>query len=106
MNAIVRQVVLEIPTLLVCLTCIIVAVIYWRQAPLSSLCVIIACSLTAVVLIFWYVAYNLFVYLLGGGSGVAAAGNTIFQVFWSVVRGVAMGLTVFAVYAGRKGNRE
>jgi hypothetical protein len=102
MIAIIRQVVLEIPTLLVCVACIIVAVIYWRQAPLSSLCVIIACSLTAVVLIFWAFAYDLFLYLFGA----AAAGNTIFQIFWSVVRGIAMGLTVFAVYAGRRGKHE
>jgi hypothetical protein len=102
MISIFRQMVLEIPTLLVCLVCIIVAVIYWRQAPLSSLCVIIACSLTAVVLIFWAFAYNLFLYMFG----TAVGGNTIFQIFWSIVRGIAMGLTVFAVYAGRKSNRE
>jgi hypothetical protein len=105
MIGIVRQVVLEFPTLLVCLACIIVAVIYWRQAPLSSLCVITACSLTAVVLIFWAVLYDLFLYVFSGVPGVASTGDTLFQIFWSVVRGVAMGLTVFAVYAGRKRNR-
>jgi len=105
MIPIIRQVILEIPTLLVCLACVIVAFVYWRRAPLSSLCVIVACGLTALILIFWAFAYKLFFFLFGGVPGLAAAGNTIFQIFWSIVRGVTMGLTVFAVYAGRKGNR-
>ncbi len=99
----VRQILTELPTLVVCLGAIVAALVYWRRVPASSLCVLLACGLTAIVLVIWPVAFDVVVYLLGGSAQARQAADFAFRVFWSVVRAIATALLVYAVYAGRKG---
>jgi hypothetical protein len=101
-----RQILIELPAILVLLACIVVAVVFWQRAPLSSLCIVLINIPTVVLLIVWPVAYHAVVNMLGGGSHAAGVTNLGFRVFWSVFRAVANGLLVFAVYAGRKSSDE
>ena len=101
-----RQILIELPTILVLLGCIVVAVVLWQRAPVSSLCIILINIPTVVLLIVWPVAYHAVMNMVGGDSHAAGVTDVGFRVFWSVFRAVANGLLVFAVYAGRKSGNE
>jgi hypothetical protein len=94
-----RQLGTEVPFILVLIGCIVTACIFWRRAPSSSLCVILACVFT-VVLLFMY-PFSWAIVLANGFQKIPGI-NTAFSVGWSIARGIATVLFVIAAYAGRK----
>ena len=94
-----RELLAEAPLVVVCIGCIVAAVVFWREAPLPSLYVVLACGFTLLLLIMYPVAWR-FARALGAQSVGTVA--TSFKICWSVARSASTILLVVAVYAGRK----
>lgn len=96
---ILRQLVTEIPLIMVCIGCIIAGFIFWKRAPSSSLYVVLACSFTLLLLVgypaTWWIARAY-------GAQTESVLGASFSIGWSIARSVSTILLVIAVYAGRK----
>jgi hypothetical protein len=91
----------ELPSLLTLMVAIVAAVMLWRRAPTSSLCVALACGISFVLLIAYPFAWQVARHVAEGDPGSVRRVNIAFAVFWSVVRSVSTILLVLAVYLGR-----
>jgi predicted Na+-dependent transporter len=98
-----RQLLTEVPLIIVCLGCIVAAFSLWQRAPSSSLYVVLACGFTLLLLIAypaaWWCARTL-------GAQTQSAVGVAFSIGWSVARSIATIVLVVAVYAGRKNSHE
>ena len=94
-----RQLLPEIPCIIVCIGCIVAAFIFWQRAPSASLYVVLGCGLTLAIvlaypLIWWYVRS------LGGGANPLV--RSAFGFCISVADALKIMLLVVAAYIGRK----
>lgn len=98
-----RQLVTEVPLIIVCIGCIVAAFVFWQRAPSASLYVVLACGFTLLLLIAypaaWWCARAL-------GAQTESAVGMAFSVGWSVARAISTILLVVAAYAGRKNSHE
>jgi hypothetical protein len=96
---ILRQLVTEVPLIMVCIGCIVVGFIFWKRAPLSSLYVVLACVLTLLLLVgypaAWWIARAF-------GAKTESILGISFGIGWSIARSVSTILLVMAAYVGRK----
>ena len=81
---------------------IVVAFVFWRRAPLSSLLLVLACITSIVLLVAYPIAYELLVHSVAGRGYSKGGIDFAFQVGWSFFRAGYLILLVFAIYAGRK----
>ena len=92
----------EAPSILALAGCVLVGVIFWRRAPLSSLFVLLAGALSLVPLLLlpvaWQVAHN----MTGTGRETFRGINMAFSTLWSLMRAVSTMLLLAAVYLGRQ----
>ena len=98
-----RQLVTEVPLVIVCIGCIVAAFVFWQRAPSPSLCVILACVFTLALLIIYPAAWW---YARSLGAKTGSTVTTAFSVGWSMARATSTVLLVVAVYAGRKNGHE
>jgi hypothetical protein len=96
-----EQLLTELPSIVVCISAIVLALTFRRRAPSASIFVILACGLTLLLLLLhpfaWQVARRMF----DGDPRMARRINVAFAFFWSMVRAISTGLLVAAAYAGR-----
>jgi hypothetical protein len=100
---VVRELIAEMPLVIVCIGGIVAAIVLWKKAPSGSVCVILACGFTLTLLVAYPAAWW-FAREIGAQtqSGVGAA----FKMGWSVARSISTLLLVVAVYTGRKTTHE
>jgi hypothetical protein len=94
-----RQLVTELPVIVVCIGCIIVAFVFWQRAPSASLYVVLGCGLTLLIVglypvVWWYVRS------LGVGANPIV--RDLFSFGISVGDAAKIILLVVAAYIGRK----
>jgi len=92
----------DAPMFVVAIGAIVVALVYWRRAPLSSLLLVLACISSIVLLVAYPVAYELVVHSMAGSGYSRGSIDFAFQIGWSIFRASYLILLVFAIYAGRK----
>jgi hypothetical protein len=92
----------DTPMLVVAFGAIVVAFVFWRRAPLSSLLLVLACICSLVLLIAYPVAYELVVHSEAGSGYSRGRIDLAFQVCWSIFKAGYLILLVVAIYAGRK----
>jgi hypothetical protein len=97
-----QQLLSELPSIIVCIGSILVALLLWRQAPLSSLYIVLALAPTLVLLIGYPVAWQTVHHLLHSDTAILRKVNIAFAAFWSIVRAISTILLVLAVYTGRR----
>src|SRR5208283_6249516 len=92
----------EVPSILALAGCVLISVIFWRRAPLPSLCVLLAGALSLVPLLIlpvaWQVAHN----ITGTERETFRGINMAFNAIWSLIRATSTLLLLAAVYLGRK----
>ena len=93
-----RQLLTEVPVILVCIGSIIAAFIFRQRAPSVSLYVVWGCSLTLVIVLLYPVAWW-YVRSLGIGSNPVV--RDAFSFIISVADSAKIVLLVAAAYAGR-----
>ena len=98
-----RQLITEVPLIIVCIGCIVAAFVFWQRAPSASLYVVLACGFTLLLLTgypaAWWCARAF-------GAQTRSAVGMAFSIGWSVARSISTILLVVAVYAGRKNSHE
>jgi hypothetical protein len=95
-----RQLVTEMPVIVVCIGCIVAAFIFWKRAPSASLYVVLGCGLTLVIVglypvVWWYVRSL--------GIGANPIVRDLFSICISVGDAAKIILLVVAAYIGRGG---
>ena len=99
---VIQQLASELPSILTLAGSIVVAGIFWRRAPSSSLYVVLACGLSLVLLILYPVAWQVVRHTAEGDPQTVRKINIAFTVSWSVVRSISTILLIVAVYIGRE----
>ena len=99
---ILQHFVVQAPTMLVCLGCIVAAVALWRRAPTSSLLVLVASAVTIIALTIYPFAFVAAVRSSGNDAQSFARFNMISSFAWSVFRAAYLVALAVAVYLGRK----
>jgi hypothetical protein len=79
--------------------CIVVALVFWRRAPSSSLYLVLACSLSLALLFIYPFAWA---YVLAHDYQTVPGINFAFRFGWSIFRAIFSILLVVAIYSGRK----
>ena len=92
----------QIPMMLADLGCIIAACILWRRAPLSSLLVLLACSVPLLFLIVYPFAYELVLHSFASDAQTTRLIYVLSGVANALVGATFTTLLVIAVYSGRK----
>ena len=94
-----KQLVTELPMILVGICCIVAGFVFWRRAPSSSLYLILGCSLSLALLFIYPFAWA---YVLAHDDQGAPGIRMAFSFGWSVFRSLFLILMVVAIYSGRK----
>jgi hypothetical protein len=94
-----KQLLTELPMIVVCIGCIVVAFILWRRAPSSSLYLVLACSLSLALFFLYPFAWA---YVLANNYQTEPGIRFAFSFGWSIFRAMFLILLVVAIYAGRK----
>jgi len=94
-----RQLVTEVPLIIVLIGCIVVSLIFWRRAPRPSLYVLVACVFTLALLFFYPFSWAC---VLAAGDQNVPGINMAFSIGWSVARAIATILLVIAAYIERR----
>ena len=81
---------------------IVAASLLWRRAPLSSLLIVLACSITLGLLLVYPFAYQAAVRVMANSRQDVARISALFGVAWAMVGAISTALLICAVYAGRK----
>jgi hypothetical protein len=98
-----RELVMEAPLIIVCMGGIVAACVFWQRASTASLCVVLACGFTLLLLVAYPVEYWCARAL---GSQAQGPVGAAFKIGWSVARSISTILLVVAAYAGRKDSHE
>lgn len=96
---ILRQLITEIPLIVVCISCIVAGIFFWKRAPSSSLYVVLACGFTLLLLVGYPAAWWI---VREFGAQTESILGVSFSIGWSIARSISTVLLVIAVYAGRK----
>jgi hypothetical protein len=94
-----KQLVTELPMIIVSIGCIVVAFVFWRRAPSSSLYLVLGCSLSLALLLIYPFAWA---YVLAHDDQAVPGVRMAFSFCWSVFRSLFLILMVVAIYSGRK----
>jgi hypothetical protein len=94
-----KQLVTELPMIIVSIGCIVVALVFWRRAPSSSLYLVLGCSLSLGLLFIYPFAWA---YVLAHDNQGTPGIRMAFSLAWSIFRSVFLILMVAAIYSGRK----
>jgi hypothetical protein len=101
-HPILQQLFNQVPMMLVDMGAIVAASLLWRRAPLSSLLIVLACSITLALLLVYPFAYQAVVHALADSRQDVARISALFGVAWAMVGAISTTLLVCAVYAGRR----
>src|SRR5438067_403999 len=95
-HAILQQLLNQVPMMAVDLGAILAALVLWRRAPLSSLLIVLACSLTLALLLVYPFAYKMVVHVVASGPDDVARISALFGVMWAMVGAISTTLLVCA----------
>jgi hypothetical protein len=94
-----KQLVTELPMIIVCIGCMVVAFVFWRRAPSSSLYLVLGCSLSLALFFLYPFAWA---FVLAHDDQAVPGIRMAFSFGWSVFRSLFLILMVVAIYSGRK----
>jgi predicted membrane channel-forming protein YqfA (hemolysin III family) len=93
----------QLPMLFVCLVGILVALIFWRRAPIASLWTFLAFGLALLLCVLIPVSQQTMWRMMNQSSlDTKVTANIALAFIWSVFRAISYVLLLLGVYAGRK----